>query len=156
ENVVRKINVIDPSGGNLGALKPAKEGQSLNWPQSLKGDAYRDEVKQINQRVADLLKQAEFKGEVDPGGVENLTAAIARLKAKVQASQAELTLMQQIDAKRFLNQLDAARQALSKPRAADFITGKLAPKGKTVPELLQSMNDAGLEFAPSTDGDEAE
>jgi hypothetical protein len=156
ENVVRKINVIDPNGGNLGALKPAKEGTSLSWPQSLKGDAYRDEIKQVNQRVADLLKQAEFKGEVDPGGVENLKTAIAKLRAKVQAAQGNLTLMQQIDAKRFLNQLDAARQALSKPRAADFITGKLAPKGKTVPELLNNMYSSGLEFAPSTDGDEAE
>jgi hypothetical protein len=155
ENVLKAINVIDPNGGNLGALKPAREGTSLNWPQSLKGGAYQDEVKLINQRVADLLKQAEFKGEVDPGGIENLTAAIARLKAKVQANQGDLTLMQQIEAKRFLNQLDAARWALGKPKAADIISGKLAPKGKTVPELLNNMYGSGLEFAPATDGDEA-
>jgi hypothetical protein len=153
--VLKQINVIDPNGGNVGALKPAREGTSLNWPQSLKGEAYRDEVRQVNQRVADLLRQAEFKGEVDPGGIENLNAAIAKLKAKVQANQGDLTLMQQIEAKRFLGQLDAARFALGKPKAADLITGKFAPRGKTVPELLNHMYGSGLEFAPSTDGDEA-
>jgi hypothetical protein len=154
ENVLKSINVIDPNGGNLGVLKPAKDGQSLNWPQTLKGEAYQDEAKQVNQRVAELLKQAEFKGEVDPGGLQNLKTAIARLRAKVQANQGELTLMQQIEAKRFLNQLDSAWFALGQPKAADIITGKLAPKGKTVPELLDSMYGSGVEFAPATNGDE--
>jgi hypothetical protein len=158
ENILKQINVIDPNRGNLGALKPAKQGHGLNWPQPLKGEAFHDEVKQINQRVADLLRRAEFKGEVDHGGLQDLAATIARLKAKLRAGQGELTLMQQIEAKRFLGQLDAARFALGKPRAkraADLITGKLAPRGKTVPELLKSMYGSGLEFAPSTEGDEA-
>jgi hypothetical protein len=155
ESVLKYINVVDPNGGNLGVLKPAKEGQPLNWPQPLKGEGYSDEVKQVNQRVAELLKQAEFKGEVDPGGLQNLKTAISRLKAKVQASQAELTLMQQIEAKRFLNQLDAAWFALGQPKAADLLTGKLAAKGKTVPELLNSMYGSGVQFAPATNGDEA-
>jgi hypothetical protein len=155
ENVLKQINVVDPNGGNLGVLKPAKDGNNINWPHSLKGTAYQDEVREINQGVAEVVKQANFKGEVDPGTLANLTDAVARLKARVQAGQGGLTVMQQIEAKRFLNQFDAARFALGKPRAADFLTGKLGPRGKTVPELLQNMYGSGIEFAPATDGDEA-
>jgi hypothetical protein len=155
ENVLKQINVVDPNGGNLGALKPARGGSSLSWPLSLKGEAYRDEVKQVNELVPELLKETEFKGQVDPGRLRNLAAALARLKAKVLARQDEMTLFQQIAAKRFLKQLDGARRALGQARAADFITGKLAVRGKTVPELLDGMYGSGLEFAPATDGDEA-
>jgi hypothetical protein len=155
ENILKQINVIDPNGGNLGVLKPAKEGNGLNWPQPLRGEAYSDEIKKVNQRVVELLKQAEFKGEVDAGALQNLATAIAKLKDKVQASQGEMTLMDQIQAKRFLNQLENARYALGQPKAADILTGKLAPKGKTIPELLTNMRDSGIMFAPSTNGDEA-
>jgi hypothetical protein len=154
ENVLRQINVIGPSGGNLGALKPARDGEGLNWPRALQGEEYQDDVRQINERVAELLRGAEFKGRVDPGGRRNLADAIARLKAKFQAHQGELTLMQQLEAKRFLSQLEAAEFALGKPKAAEFFTGKLAPRGKTVPELLECLYKSGLEFAPATDGDE--
>jgi hypothetical protein len=155
ESILKQINVIDPAGGNLGALKPARDGNRLNWPQCLKGTAYQGEVKEINQSVAEVVKQANFKGEVDPGTLANLTDAVARLKARILANQDGLTMMQQIEAKRFLNQLDSAGQGLGKPKAADIITGKLAVKGKTVPELLQNMYGSGMEFAPATDGDEA-
>jgi hypothetical protein len=155
EGVLRQINVIDPSGGNLGALKPARDGNSLNWPASLKGEAYQDEVKQVNERVVELLKELEFKGGGSPGRVENLGTAIRTLKEKVQKAQSEMGLLQQIEAKRFLNQLDNARYALTKPKAAEILTGKLAPRGKTVPDLLESLYGSGLEFAAATDGDEA-
>jgi hypothetical protein len=155
ENVLKQINVIDLNGGNLGALKPAGTGDRLNWPQSLRGEAYQDEVQDINRRAITLLGELTNNGAVAPGDLANLGTAIAKLKAKVQAHQDGLTLGQQMEAKRFLNQLVAAHQALGKPRAADIVTGRLAPQGKTVPDLLNNMYNSGIEFAPATNGDEA-
>jgi hypothetical protein len=155
ENVLKQINVTVPAGGNLGVLKPARDGNTLNWPQGLKDQAYQVDVKQVNELAVALVKEAEGKGQVDAVRLQNLTPVIARLKTRLNENQHELTVVQIIEAKRFLNQLDGARQALGNPRAAELLTGKLAPQGKTVAELVQNMVKAGLEFAPATDGDEA-
>jgi hypothetical protein len=155
ENVLKYINVVDPNGGNLGVLKPANDGKNLNWPKSLAGEPYQAEVKEINQRAVAVLGDLSNKGVVGAGDLANLGTAIAKLKDKVQANQDGLTLMQQIEAKRFLNQLSAAHWALGKPGAADLVVGgRLAPKGKTVPDLLNNMYGSGVEFAAATDGDE--
>jgi len=60
-----------------------------------------------------------------------------------------------VGARRFLDQLAEAVNALQKPNIAEQLTGKLAAKGGTVPELLQDMSSKGLTFAPATSGDES-
>jgi hypothetical protein len=155
ETILKQINFIDAGGGNLGVLKPAVDGNSLHWPQSLRGEAYQEEVREINRGASAALADLAGKGTVGAGELANLGTAIARLKAKVQANQEGMAITDQIEAKRFLNQLSSAHQGLGKPKAADVIPGRVGPKGKTVPELVNNMHSAGIVFGAATDGDEA-
>jgi hypothetical protein len=154
-NVLKQINVTDPGVGNLAVFKPVSDGNSLNWPVCLQAEPYQLEVRQVNEQTVALVKEVVSEGQVDAVRLRKLKPVIARLKIKVADNQDEMTVVQVIEARRFLNQLDGARQALEKPRAAVFLAGKLAPRGKTVAELVQNMTQAGLEFAPATAGDEA-
>jgi hypothetical protein len=60
-----------------------------------------------------------------------------------------------VEAKRFLNQLDDAMLALKQQGVANYFTDKWAARGKTVADLVASMNANGLTFAPAVSGDEA-
>ena len=60
-----------------------------------------------------------------------------------------------IEANTFINNLNDAIKALQQPDAGNYFTGKYALKAKTVPELVNFMTAQGLQFAPSTPGDEA-
>jgi len=155
EGTLRQINVKSPSAGNVGVLKPLKDGGQMSWPPLLKGEAYQDDVKLINTRAAEAVKQAVHSGEVDPTRLAELTGAINRLKKKLDDNVTELTPAQWIEAKRFLNQLDDARRALSNPDVSNYFTDKFVARGKTVPELVEYMASKGLEFAPAVTGDEA-
>jgi len=156
EGTLRQINVRAPmTAGNVGVLKPLKDGGQMTWPPLLKGEAYQDDVKLINTRAAEAVKQAVHSGEVDPTRLAELTGAIARLKKKLDDNVTELTPAQWIEAKRFLNQLDDARRALSNPDVANYFTDKFVARGKTVPELVEYMASKGLEFAPAVGGDES-
>jgi hypothetical protein len=152
--VLKQINVTDPAVGNLTVFKPAEDGKTLSWPACLQAEPYQLEVRQVDAQAVALVREVVSVGQVDAARVRKLTPAIARLKTLVADNQNELTVVQSIEARRFLNQLDKARQGLSSPRAADVLAGKLAPRGKTVAELVQNMAQAGLEFAPATPGEE--
>src|SRR5207248_6750800 len=113
--ILAQINLTSSSGGNLGVLKNVKDGGSLRWPLALQGEAYQDEVKRLNQRAAEALKLAEFKGQVDAGTIRDMMEAVRKLRAKVSANINDLTPSQHIEANRFLNQLDDAFRGLQQP-----------------------------------------
>jgi len=154
--VLRQINVTSQSsGGNVGVLKPVKEGGPLNWPLPLQDGAYQDEVRRLNQRATEAVKLVQNAGQVDPGTLNDIKEDVRRLRSKVSAHTDDLTPSQSIEANRFLNQLSDAVTALAQPDVAGYFTDKFAAKGKTVPELVQYMAQKGLKFAPATGGDEA-
>jgi hypothetical protein len=154
--LLRQINVTSQSnGGNVGALKPVKEGAPLAWPLVLRAAAYQDELRRINQRAAEAVKLVQNAGQVDPGTLNDMKDDVRRLRSKVGAHIDDLTPAQSIEANRFLNQLDDAVRGLAQPDVAAYFTDKFAAKGKTVPELVQYMAQKGLKFAPATGGDEA-
>src|SRR5262249_22424356 len=132
EGTLRQINVKSPSAGNIGVLKPLKDGGQMNWPALLKGEAYQDDVKLINTRAAEAVKQAAHGGEAAPPRGADRPAPNTRLKKKLDDNVTELTPAQWIEAKRFLNQLDEARRALSNPDVANYFTDKFIARGKTV------------------------
>lgn len=156
ESTLRQINVRPPkTAGNVGVLRPLKEGAQMNWPPLLKSEPYQKEVKIINTRAAEAVKQAIHNGEVDPSILKELSSAINDLKKRLDDGVADLTAAEWIESKRFLAQVDDARRALGTPAAANFFTDKFIAKGKTVPELIDYMRSKGLEFAPAVTGDEA-
>jgi ferric-dicitrate binding protein FerR (iron transport regulator)/tetratricopeptide (TPR) repeat protein len=154
--VLRQINVTSgKGGGNVGVLKPVKEGSSLTWPLPLQGAAYQDEVRRLNQRAAEAVKRVQDTGQVDPGTLNEMREDVGRLRRKVGDHINEMTPAQSIEANRYLNQMSDATTALARPDVASYFTDKFAAKGKTVPELVQFMATKGLKFAPATAGDEA-
>src|SRR5262249_13811072 len=70
--ILKQINLTSSSGGNLGVLKNLKDGGSLRWPLALQGEAFQDEVRRFNQRAAEAVKLAEFKGQVDAGTIRDM------------------------------------------------------------------------------------
>jgi len=155
EGTLQKINVTAPGAGNIGVLNPLVDGGTMNWPALLRSDLYQDEVKIINTRCAEAVKQVIHKGEVDSSRLAEITAAINTLKKKLDDNVTELTPAQWIEAKRFLSHLEAAQRALNNPNITAYLTDKFSAKGKTVPELVKYMSQKGLEFAPAVTGDEA-
>lgn len=157
EDVLKQINLTAKGGGagNIGALKPLKGGGTLSWPSVLLSETYQREVKLINQRTAEAVKEAEFKGQVDPSRLAELGDAISRLKARVETNVMELTSAQWIEARRFVTQLEQARLALSRLDVANSWNSKFTPRSTTVQELVQELGSKGLEFAPAVNGDEA-
>jgi hypothetical protein len=153
-SVLKQINVTDPAVGSMAVLKPAREGSPLSWPPCLRAEPYQVEVRQVDEQAVALVKEAVSGGQVDAVRLRQLTPAVARLKTKVGDDQPELTVVQTIEARRYLNQLDRACQALGNPRAPALLAGKLAPRGKTVGELVQNLTRDGLVFAPATAGEE--
>jgi serine/threonine protein kinase len=155
-DLLRQINVTSRSGGgNVGPLKPVKQGAALTWPVALQGAPYQDEVRRLNQRAAEAVKLAQNTGSVEPGTLNDMKDDIRRLRSKVGAHIDELAPRQAIEANRFLNQLSEAVAALAQPDVATYFPDRFAAKGRTVPELVQFMAQHGLKFAPATGGDEA-
>jgi hypothetical protein len=120
----------------------------------LQSEAYQDEVRRLNQRAAEAVKLAEFKGQVDAGTFRDIMEAVRRLRAKVSANINDLTPSQFIEANRFLTQMDDALKALQQPDVADYLGQKYTAQGKTVGDLLDFMSRKGLSFAPAVGGDE--
>lgn len=57
--------------------------------------------------------------------------------------------------RRFLQNVTNAVDTLGKPGARKLLDGSLRPRGRTVPEVAQSMMTQGLQFASATPGAEA-
>jgi hypothetical protein len=152
--ILKQINLTSGSGGNMGVLKNLKDGGSLRWPLALSSEAYQDEVRRLNQRAAEAVKLAEFKGQVDAGTIRDMMEDVRKLRAKVSANINDLTPSQHIEASRFLNQVDDALKALQQPDVADYLGQKYMAQGKTVGDLLDFMARKGLSFAPAVSGDE--
>src|SRR5262249_28515819 len=65
-----------------------------------------------------------------------------------------MTPSDNIRARRFASQLRASVRMLSDPGAANLITGRWAPRGRTVGELIDHMDENGLQFGPATPADQ--
>jgi hypothetical protein len=154
--ILKQVNVTSKAtGGNLGTLKPLKDGAPLPWPLPLQGAAYQEEVRRVNQKAAEAVQRVQSTGQVDGGTLNDVRDDLGRLRAKVKSNINELLPTQVIEANRFLNQLDSALKALQQPDASKFLLDHFLAKGKTVPELIDYMASQGLSFAPAAAGEEA-
>jgi hypothetical protein len=154
--ILKQINVTSKASiGNLGALKPLKDGAPLSWPLPLQGEAYQEEVRRVNQKVVEAVQLVQSTGQVDAGALNDMQDDLDRLRAKVKSNINELLPTQVIEANRFLKQLESSRKALQQPDASKYLLDQFVAKGRTVPELIDHMATKGLSFAPATEGEEA-
>jgi hypothetical protein len=151
EDVVRHLNVSSGAGqGSVGALG---DGGRLTWPLALRGDAYASERQRLSELSYKAYKQAE-KGPVDASTLQDMGDAVDKLQSELKRNVAEITPNDYIRAKRFLNDVESAIQALQDPKVSNYLTGKWVAKGKTVAELVGHLTREGLKFAPASEGDQ--
>jgi hypothetical protein len=151
EETMRRINFTGEAAnsGNFGLFR---NGGKLNWPISLNTSAFRSERENFESMVSDALRQART-GNVDGDAQQKMHGAVDDMKAKLKKEINNLSPGQYMDAKRYLNDLDAAVTSLGDPNVAKLADSKMNSRGN-VQELVQYMVDNGLSFAPAVRGDE--
>jgi hypothetical protein len=152
DDVLPHINVT--SGATPGGSGMLKDGGKLHWPLVLKGSAFDDDRRRLDELLPQAVRQAQ-SGEVDADLLDEMNRRIGRLRATVKANLDTITPSDDIRAKRYLNDLTGAVKALQDPDAAKYLSGKWAARGKTVAEMVAEMGRQGLKFAPAAGGDEA-
>jgi hypothetical protein len=131
------------SAGNVGVLK--NDG-TLNWPMALR----RAEFKSTQDELGTLAKSlvAEVKaGNIDADSYRKALALVDEAKSKLLSMR--LSAPEQIQGKRYLNDLTDAIKVLSQPDAASYFNKTYAAKGHTVKTLVEYMTKKGLKFAPA-------
>jgi hypothetical protein len=151
EDVLRRINVTSPQGGNIGLLRT---GGKLNWPIALRSADFQRDREKIESLVPDAISLAK-DGKSDPAALAELNNSIERMRQQLSADLRDLTPDQGIEARRYLNNLGSAIKALERPDAGALLNRDWAARGSTVADLVKNMKDRGLVFAPSVGGDEA-
>jgi hypothetical protein len=153
EDTLKRVNVTSTrGGGNLGLLK--NEGQ-LAWPLPLLSADFKEEREHISVMAKKAYQQADVTGQVDVGIIQQLMADVEKMNKQLRKTGADLTPAQYIEAKTFLNNLDAAITGLQNRDVQNHLKGLTAFKGKSIAELVKFMADQGLQFAPAVPGDEA-
>jgi hypothetical protein len=153
EDVLKRLNVTTKPGSNLGLLRTRGR---FSWPPAL-GDLLSKEEREEIERAASQAIEKAANG-ADPGNlVPNLQTALAKAREVLLQKVNEIPTTQYIQAKRFLNDFDAAALALSQKDNAIkyFQFQNWATGGKTVQEVVEYMTKEGLEFAPAVQGDES-
>lgn len=150
-SILRQINVTDgTSQVGLGLLKNAGR---LNWPPALQDDEYEASRSKLDELLPQAV-QAPASGSVDGKTIRELTTEVNRLRGKLKANVANIPSTECVQAKRYLNDLEASIKVLRDPNVANYVTGRWAARGRNVPELVRSMTDLGLRFASAVAGDE--
>jgi hypothetical protein len=150
EQTLQNINVQAPgTNGNAGLLKNA---DGLPWPLALQGPEYKDQIDLINSNLADAVSGAA-KNNVDPTTLRAMDRAVAAMQDTLRRNIRDLPIDQYTDASNFLANLAAGLNVLSHPNAAKQLR---TPKGATVADLVQWMNQNGMVFAPAVNGQEAD
>jgi hypothetical protein len=151
EDVVSRINVTSGRGGHVGLLK---NGGRLHWPLALTDDGLREDRQQLASLMSEALATVSSR-PVDVDAIDQMQRTADRLQQQLSRRARNLPPAQYVEAKRFLADLDEAIKALQRPDAAAYVTRKCAPHGQTVAEIVRSMTQQGLHFAPAVAGDEA-
>jgi hypothetical protein len=151
EAQLRHINVTR-GRGNIALLK--NDGR-LSWPVALLESSFREEGERLTSQALEAVRQATTKQIVEPGLIRQMTAQIDGLYQKLRKQARNWSSSEYIEANNFLGNLDQAVVALGQPDVASHFNGTYALRAKSVPELVEQMNQNGLEFARAVSGDEA-
>jgi hypothetical protein len=140
---------VSPEG--MGLLK---DGGKLHWPLALSDSPYEADRKQMEQLMDAAIKQVQGSG-VDGATLRAMKKTIANMRETVKNNLDDLTPSEEIQAKRYMNELDSTVRALQDPDVSKYLASRYAARGATVADLVQQMNRQGLKFAPAMSGDEA-
>src|SRR5262249_3010327 len=139
------------SGGGSSNFFPA-DG-SLQWPLVLQDDRFNARRKQVSDLVAQCVKQAE-KGQVQGKTYKQLKTELDGMRSDIKAAIDDMTPRENVQARRFVDQVTQAARMFEDPNVASFFTGQYKAQGQTVGELVAYMTQNGLRFAPASPGNE--
>ena len=151
EEILGHIN-ITTKNGNLGLLR--NDG-AFTWPQALiSEDIVSDEDRGEIKVLARALIRS--KGNFPRTMLEDLDRVLVRTEKKLASKVNDIPAAQYLQAKRFLNDFQAARIALENGEgAAYFKFQKWVRGGRTIREVADYLVREGLQFASAVPGDEA-
>jgi hypothetical protein len=147
EDVLKHINVTSPNNDNA-SLGLLKDDGKLQWPSALSGKEFEEARTNLSRRLEDVVGDLKFSNPVQQGKLNDLKKYLGDLRSQVQKS--ELSPSDYIAAQGYLDQVDAALQALSDSNVVANFNHKF--NAKNVAELVDGMK--GLDFAPAAPGDE--
>jgi len=147
DGILEHINVTSPNrnGASLGLLRD--EGK-LQWPGALAGKEFEQPRTDLTRRLEDVVQDLKFSNPVPQGKINDLKSDWDKLRSLVEKS--ELSPTEYIEARNYLDQVNAAIQALQDPNVAALFNHKFS--AKNVAELVDGMK--GMDFAPAAPGDE--
>jgi hypothetical protein len=149
-DLLAHINVT--TGTTYQGVGMLKNLTRFNWPQALRGGAYkmqREEIEQMCRTAVDQVKS----GNVDADLLDKLNEAVKNLGEQVDAAAAQITPTQLVQSMRYVRELKQSFKVLQDPNVADYFS-KYKAQGGTVDQLVQNMSGQGLKFAPAAPGDE--
>ncbi len=153
--VLARLNVTT-GRGNGGLLK--NDG-NLTWPSSIRDLVPPSESERLCQQGQTYFKKAYEEtragGQPGAGTLRALRETVEEIRALIKKNSLEMTTAAYSDARRFLDGIEEAAKALDSPNAVNVINHQLRPRGHTVGEVVQFMQQNGLRFAPAGTGDEA-
>jgi hypothetical protein len=149
--VLPHINVA--TGNATGNSTVFTNGGKLRWPVELDDERFGAERKNIDKLLLQATREATSPGGVSGQTIRDLNAAVGQLHEAIDGAIDVMTPTDNIRARRFATQLRASVRMLSDPNVANLINGRWAPRGSTVGELIDHMDQNGLRFGPATDAD---
>jgi hypothetical protein len=152
EDVLRRLNVTTEAGGNLGLLR---DDGAFTWPAAMQQVGTGEQRGAVESLARALSRQAA-DDSVKANQLQDLRANLEALHQALRDEVNEIPAPEYLAAKRFLNDFDAAAQALGTrggvARAHAF--SRFVRGGKSAHEVADYMLKNGLTFAPATPGDE--
>ncbi len=136
---------------SLGVLR---NGGQFMWPVVLQENFPAEQLRLIENQARILVKNAD-QSKIDVNVVREMRNEIDKMQDQLQKKISDIPPTQMVEAKRFLRDMDSARQALERGEAMTQVNfQKWSSGGKTLQQLADYMVNGGLVFAPSSPGDE--
>ena len=142
------------SGRASGSSTLFANGGKVQWPAELDDERFDAERKSIDKLFLQATKEATSPDGVSGRTMRDLGAAVDQLHSSIDGAIDAMTPSDNIRARRFASQLRASVRMLSDPGAANLVTGRWAPRGSTIGELIDHMDRNGLQFGPATPADQ--
>ena len=141
------INLV-PAGTNtnLGLLK---DGGRLSWPLPLTDPAFAEPRRNIDDHVREAVADLSYHKPAGRASLLGLRDALQVLSDKLDARARDLSPGDYIASRRYLGELKDASRTLEDPAAYRYFDRTWTTTVLTVGDLVRTMADRGLEFAPA-------
>jgi hypothetical protein len=151
-DTIRRVPFQYASAGGVISMRRLKA--SAPWPVSLRYKGLETHRETYLEAIDTLLTQCQQK-KLTPEAVEAVGKAVRDLRAKAAATIPAANRDYQLEARRYLDELEQSARMLTKTSFIEDLLGEIgAYRGTTVGELLEFMRRYNLYFSPADDPDE--